>query len=388
MRKNTYPLLIAIGLLCLGLLNSAPAAAEEPAWAYYEENYEIYSPRFSADNSELTFVRMRHLPDGHEAEMFSDEELNKLLEPIETNPRFADPEVVLMRLSDKKARFVDYGWDPAFSEDKSKLYYSRQVTPISGKRTLAATLAGNEICEYDIASQKSTVLATPSSGFLSDPRPVANGKIIFALSDATNGAWQGDVGVGSFDPKTKKQETLYKPTKEHDLFQLVKRFDMQGEQCLVLRLRPLTAGTYMADSYAHELVDAASGKVLYNWGEHPLGNMPPTAFKVCPSGLELYTDSWQFLPAKKSASTESPGPGLPSPDCAHVAFAQEQELIVLSSDGRARHWSPRKGLIMSLTWSPDSSRLAVVISHGINFDEKFEYDEVIILPLSDKAPGQ
>ncbi len=379
--KNTFRLLAACGLVSVGLLCEGASAAGS-VWSFHEKNYEIYSPALSKDNTRLTFVRKRHIPDGHEAELFSEEELRRIMNPLETNERFADPEVMAMDVSGKDARFLDYGWDPAFSSDQAKIYYARQKNPVSRYRVLASTLAGNEICEYDLKRHESALLAQPTSGYFSLPLPTESGTVAFALSDAVNGSWGGNIGVDEFDPGTGKHTALYAPVKERGLYHLVNKFAMEDGTCLVLRLRPMTEGAYLADSYAYELVDAKSGTVLHSWGERELSGNVPADFRICPSGPEIYDGGWKARPWDEPARTPDPGPGISSPDCGSVAAFDKHTVTIRSSRGEpARTWTTPEGSIQSVTWSPDSSRIVLVVSHGADFGEKFAFDALVIVPV-------
>jgi hypothetical protein len=365
------------------LLFPSGSAAAPGLWSYHEKNYELHSPQFSADNSQLLFVRKRHTPDGHEAELFSEKELRRFEKQAEANARFADPEIMLMNLADKGMQYIDYGWDPAFSHDQTKIVYAHQKNPISRYRILAATLAGNEIREYDRARKETAVVAQPASGYLAAPRPAENGTIFFALSEAIGGAYGGDVGVGAFDPATGKQTVLYKPIKEYGFYHWVKEFAVRDGQCLALRLRPLDAGssTYTADSYAYELVDAATGALLHSWGAHGIGGKVSADFRMCPHGPEIYDGAWRALDKSAPMPPAGAGAGFSSPDCAHVAAFSQAEATIFSSRGEIeRRWRAPKGSIQSLTWSPDSSRVVLVISHG-GWEEKFQFDELVILPV-------
>ena len=384
--RYPFPLLIACCLLCAVLHVPKNAAAGAAVWSYHENNYEVHTPVISKDNMQLAFVRKLHVPDGHEAELFSDEELRKFMEPLETNPRFEDPEIMVMNLSDKNARFIDFGWEPSFSPDQTKLYYAHQKKPISGLRVLGTTLAGNDIRAYTLSGGESAVVAEPTGGYLSSPWPAADGRILYALSDAVNGAWGAAIGVGAFEPGTGEQGILYKPEQEHGLYHLVQTFEAWNGTCFVLRLRPLTGGTYLADSYAFELVDAQSGTVLYNWGKGEISrDTPAVGLRMCPSGPEVYDNGWRALPWENPDGGEpgsSQRPGISSPDCAHVAYRDRSEVTIRSLGTEVtRRWTPSKGIIQSLSWSPDSSLIMLVISHGGDYFEKFEYDELVVVPL-------
>ncbi len=372
------------------------------AWSYHEKNYEIYTPQLSPDNNKLLFVRKLHAPDGHEAELYSKEELQRIRSRVQANNRIEDPEIVLMDVSAKNARRIDYGWNPIFSSDQRKIAYAHQKKPISGYRVLAAAQAGNEICEYDLTLQKSATAASPAAGYLSKPVYGRNGMLAFALSDAVNGAWGGDIGVGSADPATGSQKVHYAPAKEHDLYHLVLQFAPNGDTYGVLRMRLLTGGTYLADSYAYELVDAQSGALLYDWGAGDISKAGSIGFRMCPSGPEVYDKSWRPLaqsaasaktqsaaaakaraPGKAEEKTQEQAAGASSPDCVYTATHTEREVTLLAARGGAkRRWAAPKGEIQSVTWAPDSSRIVLVISHGVNFGEKFTFDEVVILPVS------
>jgi hypothetical protein len=337
------------------------------------------------------FVRKLHVRDGHEAELFpyTAEESRRFSELLKKNDRVEDPEIMLMDLADKSARFIDYGWTPAFSRDQAKIVYARQKNSTAGLRVLAATLAGNDILQYDLALRESVPVAQPSTGYLSGPLPGEDDWVAFALSDAVNGAYGGDIGVGSADPQTGKQSVLYKPVKEHGLHHLVRKFAVRDGKCLVLRLRPLTAGHYLADKYVCELVEAASGEMLHSWGEHRLGGDPPADFRICPSGPEIYDNGWQGLPADRRASARLPKPGVSSPDCARVAVIDARTVTIFSPRGEPeRRWRASGGKIQEIVWSPDSSRIALVISHGMEFNEKFKFDELLILAVNDMPAAQ
>lgn len=361
-----------------------------PLWSYHEKNYEIYSPQLSPDNMQLVFTRKLYAPDGVDANQYTEKELERFWERAQANPRIEEPEVVFMRLAEKNARVIDYGWEPVFSPDQKTILYAHQTKPLAGKRILAATLAGNEIRAYGLEKQQHTTVARPSEGYLSRPAFTSQG-ILFALSGAVNGAWGGDIGVGAVDDATGRQKVLYAPVQEHGLHHMVRAFAM-GDACLVLRARPLTAGMYVADAYAYELVDAAKGTLLYSWGEHELERSmwDKVDFRICPPG-ELQVYDWREwktpTPGEADGSLRPDAPAAySSPDCAYEAVIDESggALTIFSSRGEAeRHWST-SGFIRWLAWSPDASRIVLVLSQCEYFiDTRFVCDEIVILRVSD-----
>ncbi|MDR2050536.1 MAG: hypothetical protein LBQ63_02020 [Deltaproteobacteria bacterium] len=383
----------AAACFCLAALQSPalPAVAAN-IWTYHEEKYEIYAPRLSHDNNYLVFTRKLHFPDGYEAELFSEKDKQDLRDWATNNKRAEEPEVVLMKLADKSMRVIGQGWDPCFSHDRRSIAYARQTKPLAGLRVLGTTLAGNEIYVYDIAGDSGKTVARPSSGYFSQPVFTEKGQILFAISDAVNGAYGGDIGVGLADPADGTQRVECKPAQDYGLYHLIRKFEMREDRLFVLRMRPLSAGTYMADKYAYELVEAAGGEPLYNWGDaKPYYDRDN--FRICPSGVEVYDrgiwrkpgDAWP-----ENTKTAPEGRMYSSPDCEYEAVVRDRRGGNVSFAARGRpafRWRSPKGMIQSVTWSPDSSRVILVISYGMKFGEKFAFDELVILAPRDMRNG-
>lgn len=376
-------------LFCLffSSLACAETKKSDPViWSYYEDGYELYAPQLSNDNKFLTLVRKRHLPDGHEAEMLSDAELKKFDDEVKKNSRFADPEITLIGIKDKSKQMIDYGWDPIFSKNQTEIFYAHQVKPISGFRMLAATMAGNEIRSYD--TLKNETIARPSFGYLSQPQNGENNTVIFALSDGVNGDYGGNIGLGMVDLKTKQQKVLYEPRQEHKLYHLVNKFAGYNGSNIILRRRPLTEGVYLADAYAAELIEVPSEKILYSWGE--LKERQDVDFRICSNQLEVYDEKWQTL--NKVESRFNPKQyGFSSPNCEYIASINEddKQIKIYSTNGEViLDWKPQSGRILEHAWSPDSTRLVLLVSHGLDFNDKgeyeaFKFDQIVILSVDD-----
>jgi hypothetical protein len=366
-----------------------PAVAAN-VWSYHEEKYEIYAPRLSHDNNYLVFTRKLHFPDGHEAELFSKKYVQYLYDWAKNNKRTEEPEVVLMKLADKSLRVIGHGWDPCFSYDQRSIAYARQTKSLAGLRILGTTLAGNEIYVYDIADDSGKTVARPSSGYFSWPVFTENGQILFAICDAVNGAWGGNIGVGLADPAEGTQRVVYKPSQDYGLYHLLRTFEMRDDRLFVLRMRPLSAGTYMADKYAYELVDGAGGELLYSWGDKQPG-YEGGKFRICPSGIEVYDRGmWRELGDTRPENTKTAPKGrtriYSSPDCVYEAIVPDRcgTVMFTMRSEPALNWKTPKGTIQSVTWSPDSSRAILVISYGMDLGEKFTFDEIVILTPRDK----
>ncbi|MDR2162020.1 MAG: hypothetical protein LBO77_07800 [Desulfovibrio sp.] len=391
--KGFRVVFLAVCFCLAGLHRLALPAAAANAWSYHEEKYEIHAPRLSHDNNYLVFTRKLHFPDGEEAALFSEKEEQDLHDWVTNNKRTEEPEVVLMKLADKSLRVIGHGWDPCLSYDQRSIAYARQTKSLAGLRVLGTTLAGNEIYIYDIADDSGKTVARPSTGYFSWPVFTEKGQILFAICDAVNGAWGGDIGVGLADPAEGTQRVVYKPSQDYGLYHLLRTFEMRDDRLFVLRMRPLSAGTYMADKYAYELVEGAGGELLYSWGDKPPG-YEGGKFRICPSGVEVYDHGmWRELGDTRPENTKTAPKGriYSSPDCVYEAIVQDirDGAVKFTAHGEpAFHWRSPKGMIQSVTWSPDSSRVILVVSYGMEFGEKFTFDELVILTPRDMRSGK
>ncbi len=358
--------------------------SSEINWSYYEEKYEILHPQISGDNTHLVFVRKLHSPDGHEAEMFSEDELKKYDERAKTNKRFEDPEIVLLNIKDKRIKKIDFGWNPSFSHDNEKIVYAHQAKPISGLRVLAATLAGNEIRQYDIGENRIQTLAQPDFGYFSGP--VFNKddkKVLFSIADAANGSYGSSIGVGEVDIATRKQKTIYEPSKEKGLYHLVEKFGIHNGRCIVMRKRLAHKGRF-GNSYYHELVEATKNSaILYSWGKFATYDIE-TDFRIQPSGaIEVYHNRWKTISSSENVHTKTASTfGISSPDCTYIAVVKRQSVSILnSSSGESEaFWDTKNDKIQSVTWSPDSSQVLVVVTqYAGGLFGKFKHDKLLIL---------
>ena len=272
--KCMFRLLITIifVVLMIGFSNNQVTGEQskwDVVWRWQEPNYEVYGPAFSPHRDELAFVRKFHVPDGHEAELIPEKKLAEYRKRIDTDKRFEDPEIVVARIRDNKLERLDWGWSPSFSPDGNKITYAHQKKPISGFRVLAKTLEGNEIRIYNRSTKVTSTIAAPDSGYFSDPifSPVGD-SVLYSLSDAVNGAYGGNVGVGSVTVTSKESQLLYAPTKDHGLYQLIDSKQFIGGRVMVIRMRPDGPGVHLADSYTYELLELGNPHLLSTAGVH------------------------------------------------------------------------------------------------------------------------
>ena len=227
---------------------------------------EINLAGFTLDGSKVLFVRKPHEPDGHEAESFTESELAAFQQKAKDNQRWADPEVVIYCLSDGSLQKVDYGWSPKGSVDGSKVYFIHQKKPITGHRVLAETQQGNELAVYDSKTGTQEIVAKPELGYFDTPLLSPDGKrLAFAICDATNGAWGGEVGINMLDVEKGTVSKVVTPAKHHDLHDLIGPMFWVGDKLLTVRRTPLKPGTYMSDSYQIELLNVSDAmKSIYS----------------------------------------------------------------------------------------------------------------------------
>jgi WD40 repeat protein len=379
--------LLALTPLILGLTRVAALAGDGPVWSWHEADTEIYSPSFSKNGEELAIVRKRHIPDFHEAEEISEAERKKRSAPIEKNERYADPEVVVLKIGNKKATRIDWGWSPAFSPDGTQLVYAHQKKPVSRFRVLAETQAGNDIRVFRRDNKAISVLATPATGYLSDPIFAPDGNhVVYSLSDATNGAWGGNVGIGQVAIDGSGNAILYPATKDFDLFHLIDPKKFVGNRLFAFRSKPTSGGTFTAESYAYELLEIGpQTRPIYSWpadkGDHPMSFA---------AGLEgdvlVYDGGWRKTTDTRTSddnASDTNRLGLLSPDGRVLGRMVGSDLEIRDfQTGNLLKTIKVRGESRGITWSPDSRRLALVVTKNRRGEEEiFDYDEIAIYEL-------
>ena len=360
----------------------------EVVWRWQEPNHEVYGPAFSPHSDELAFVRKFHVPDGHEAELIPENKLAKYRKRLETDRRFEDPEIVVARVGDNQLERLDWGWSPSFSPDGIKVAYAHQKKPISGFRVLAKTLEGNEIRIYNRSTKVTSTLAVPDSAYFSDPIFSPEGdSVLYSLSDAVNGAYGGNVGVGCVTVTSKESKLLYAPTKDHGLYQLIDSKQFIGGRVMVIRMRPDSPGIYLADSYTYELLELGNPHhIVYGWGTHRLGTVK-LSFGVNSDGkLMIYDNGWRTPTGKDTSSeqnlsTESDDPGLISPNGHYLARLGAGSVTISSrKDSRMTFSWVTECRVQELSWSPDSKRIAIVVTkYKDKYQDIFLSDQLVVL---------
>jgi hypothetical protein len=171
-----------------------PSVKRDLVWSQPES--EISSPRFSPDGNFIVLETRVHWPDGDEAEMLPEAFFKQLKARQAKDPRFADPVIKLVDLNGQTVCEAHYGTHPSVSSDNKTIAFSRQNKPITGLRSLAETLDGNDIQMFDCESKRSRTLAKPGAGFLDDPIFAGDGQsVMYTVNEATNGAMSGPVAI-------------------------------------------------------------------------------------------------------------------------------------------------------------------------------------------------
>ncbi|MCW5821342.1 MAG: hypothetical protein KIT34_00980 [Cyanobacteria bacterium TGS_CYA1] len=361
-----------------------------------EPNTEIYSPIFFPSSSKVAFVKKKHEPDFHEAEAFTDSELRTIRDKSKVDPRWGDPEVTLLPGDGTPSIKIDYGWNPEASAKGDRLYYVHQKQPISGKRVLAETQAGNEIYVYDLDKKKSREIAAPQSGYFDSPKShPTEDKIAYAVCDATNGAYGGSVGVGVYDASKDSARTILAPAKHFELYDLIGSPVWLGPNMVVSRKTALEKGVWLADSYKFDVLNLSgeSAKVIYELKE-PVDLVKHEAYiqhsdgklEVSDNAKAVEIDPENGKVLKETAlKTNAEPQGMRSPDNV-LEFSNIGKIITIKNCMSSHKLAATiPGDIASAVWSPDSKHMLIVmtINKKHRQEEVFDRDRLVKIDLPD-----
>lgn len=375
MRKtlNTAAAILVLNILGLTLpVAFCKPSASQPKLLWMRDQTEIEAPSFSADGKELLMTIKSHEPDGHEAESYSEAQLKEIGDRMLTNPRWADPQISILKVADRSISTVDYGWSGTFSKQGDRVFYDHQVKPISGFRRLAQPLAGNDIRVFDRNSHKSQILVNaPSVGYLGDPLVSPDGaRLAYTINDAVNGAWGGTTGFGIVDLRTNTTSTAIAPAKEHDLYRLVGPAFWASNTAVAKVEIPADSGMYLAEHYDTEVVNE-SGKVLFRGEHHDLGSddiecrsSPDGKVQICRSEQAPCLVVDPGTGETVATNMHAPATGIVSPDGRFTAYATKGSLILKNlQSGKWRSYR-YKGEMTKIVWSPDSTKIAFITDVG------------------------
>jgi hypothetical protein len=373
-----------------------PGASTRGTWEWYSEGHEIYSPAFSPSGDEVVFVKKFHEPDGHEAEVLG-EGKPPVIRSFDDTSRDGDPEVVSVDIGSGTLRQIGYGWEPVYSPDDHRIAFAFQTNPITGKRVLASALEGNVIQVFDRDSASPVQLSHPDVDYLYLSNPLFSpdaSYLAYAFSDAINGAYGGEVGVGVVNLSEDGNHGILPPEKQHDLNRLVGPIYWDGDRIIVQRMTPMSGGTFLANRYDCELLmlnpEANEPEVIYSWGERKLDALRDLSYRVTGDGkVLLYDDSWVRLdPASKAVSPLKGGNRLSansliSPDATLAFTVNEQKAEVREiKSGSVVSEFDVAGTFQSAAWSEDSDRIALVVTYFKDDDQfVFAFDKLIVLSL-------
>lgn len=351
-----------------------PVLVKDLSWS--NPKHSIFNPTFSHSGRELAFVQQLHIPDGHEAEERESVAQSRLAK-IATNKRLADPIVSLLTLGSERVLQIDYGWNPAFSPNDRLLAYAFQQVPISGKRVLAQTLAGNPLRLYNRDTKKQKTIAVPTTGFLLEPAFANSSTLYYKMGAATNGAFGGAVGLRQYDLLSKRDSMLYAPRKNFGDSHLIGEVYPTPQGAGFLVWLPQDRGYYMADEYAATLY--TSRTLLHSFGKIKFKNLEGR-ITVTAGGDVVYLDDQHELRSQKNYFVRYHRGGI----LYKKPFAVEYQSAYLSPDGTKALICPYDSKpflleiatfkrtmlalpatdVYSAAWSVTSKKLAVIQDDG------------------------
>jgi len=400
---RTLRLLLAIVLLSISSAavgQDGPAVKKDLVWSQPES--EISSPRFSFDGNFVVLVTRIHWPDGAEAEDLPESFFKGLEARKAKDPRFADPVVKLVDLSGRSVCEVRYGTNPSVSPDNKKIAFSRQKKPITGLRSLADTLAGNDIQTFDCEGRQTLTVAEPNTGYFDDPVFLSDGEsIVYTTNEATNGAMSGPVGIERVELATGHRDPLLTKETTHAVscdsvqnksgFQafmcaqrvklsssfsnLVERVEFSDDKVIVLQARPIpSAGDmYLAGKYDLELMAVFPVRTpLLSLGQFETMKLRQVSFQALSEGrLMILSGYWKAfsLDSKTWLAQTGPQNGVPrsfySPSGEYYVTAEPLDepdhfALIRAADGEKMFVSPVVDGIYGIAWSRDSRRFAAV----------------------------
>ena len=141
-QRYLIPSCVLLGLVFSLSIPTVSVAQESNAiiWRWSQPGVDLFTPSFSRDGNEIGLVRRTHWPDAYEAEQFSEAYLDSFSKRREEEPRWNDPEVIILTIGNSEPEFIDWGWSPSFGPDRSLIAYAHQKIPLSGRRVLASTI--------------------------------------------------------------------------------------------------------------------------------------------------------------------------------------------------------------------------------------------------------
>jgi hypothetical protein len=399
-RFAAYIPLLCLFTICAASYADGSGPKRELVWSQAES--EISTPQFSDDGNFIVLVTRIHWADGHEAEDLPEDYFTKLERRKQEDPRFADPIIRFIDLKGNPVCEIRYGASPIVSSDNKTVVFSRQKKPLTGLRTLAETLGGNDIQTFDCEKKQGRTIAQPDSGYLDNPIFLRDKKAIaYTRNEATNGAFGGPVGLEEVDLSTGQKAALLgkqttpavpcpkEPSKSPvEAFMcahvrpsaafpnLLLGFARTTNELLVLLGKPVPSpgDSYLAQKYDLSLVSASAsgGEEILSLGRTQMQNLRDISIQES-SGDKVLVRSkhWRVFSVDKrawlpDALQRNTNPrSLYSPNLDYYLTAEPAEepnhfTLRQASNGQVVFASPMMEAVYDAAWSRDSKRFLIV----------------------------
>ncbi len=342
---------------------------------WYKEHYSINSLAFSPLGKEIALVINRSVPDGHDAEL-AEEKSEDQKSAVDKDPRYADPNIIVVNLNTSSETKIDFGWTPSFSPDGNKIAYSHQTIPISGKRVLAESLAGNSIKLYDRSNKEFETLAIPLTDSYSTPVFTDSATIIYKKEAAVNGAYSGGIGFNSYNLITKKSDSFYSGMGKFDRPQLTGNLYLLNNNIFYTVYIPQDSGDWLSGNYEHILFGKTG--VVHNFGKKEFKSLEGK-IGIDSSNEIVFLDDDHRLMKDKNLLIRYAGKNLAkreikfkyssaslSPDGKYMFYYDYGEFYAIMDTRTFNKQRVPIALteVYSLNWSGDSKNLAIIQGHN------------------------
>jgi len=364
---------------CFAFLSPPARAADSSgaraSWSWSAQETTIRSPKFSPDGHSLVaevrhFITMR-------ASLSKKEFNERYGKAFQRDPRFADPTIALLRITDGSRQDLGYGFDPVFSPDGRQVVFE-QLNPTAKFFHFNENVkprANNGLAVYDLESRQLRRVAEPATSHCIRPIFSPDGKSVVFGTPVPDSPfrWDHPVSLEQIELASGKRTTLYARQETFGEPHFLREFAFVGERLLARRSVAVAQSGPLDGLRLEELIDPITGAVVYSWGEQDYNEVAYMRFSRWRDGTPaVFTRQWAPVASapkpqrRKDLLELLRRTGVVAPDGLLVARGDDFEVIVedLATGERVARFDAIPGndghAELELAWSADSKRLAWV----------------------------